>query len=541
MRAAPALVGEPHGVVGRGLVPDGDGGGAPAGRRAPPCAVGGLPESIDDGAHRTARATRPGSWRSRCERLRGGPRRCASGWGPRAMLRAHDFTWDATARRTLDVLRERPRRRPRAPAAARDSSRESDTGRAAGLAAAVMGANVIALLFTILFARLLGASELRLARGAAVRVSDPHGARHRAAGHGRAPGERWRRPPGSPIRRPGCAAGCGPGRLHPGRHRRGRAAARATRGRDRRGPRMGRRRDRHRPAGCGCCSASSGARSRGSSATAPSARSIVGEAGAAAGLRRRPVRRRAGRDRRLPRHGRLDPGDVGRRWASSCAACCRARLAGTEEPPLRRVLAMAWAPAAGLALIAVMQNIDVIVVNHQAPEEVASGYAAAAVAAKAVIWMAVGVGMYLLPEAARRTRTGLDARPVLMRTLLLIAAVALPMFVVYVRGGRGAAGGRVRGGPQGGRRRPAMAVAGHGAARQHLPLGAVPAGAATGPASSGSSRWPRWSSRSCCSRARLRAHRASRSRCWRSSSSSRPRCSRCPCAARAIQRDGLAP
>ena len=85
----------------------------------------------------------------------------------------------------------------------------------------------------------------------------------------------------------------------------------------------------------------------------------------------------------------------------------------------------------GLALLLTLQEIHVIVVKHEATDEAAGAYAAAAVAAKAIIWVAVGLGLYLLPEAARRTKSGLDARPILIRTLGLIAALAAPMVVVY--------------------------------------------------------------------------------------------------------------
>ena len=61
-------------------------------------------------------------------------------------------------------------------------------------------------------------------------------------------------------------------------------------------------------------------------------------------------------------------------------------------------------PVAALALIAVLQNIDVIVVAHSLSEDEASSYAVAAVAAKAMIWIAIGLGLYLLPEAARRAK-----------------------------------------------------------------------------------------------------------------------------------------
>jgi O-antigen/teichoic acid export membrane protein len=102
------------------------------------------------------------------------------------------------------------------------------------------------------------------------------------------------------------------------------------------------------------------------------------------------------------------------------------------ERPLRRLLGRAWAPVTALSLIAVLQNIDVIVVKHVADADTAGAYAAAAVIAKGIIWLAVGLGLYLLPEAARRTRLGLDARPVLVRTLSLTAAVSVPAFLLYV-------------------------------------------------------------------------------------------------------------
>jgi O-antigen/teichoic acid export membrane protein len=67
-----------------------------------------------------------------------------------------------------------------------------------------------------------------------------------------------------------------------------------------------------------------------------------------------------------------------------------------------------------------------------ADKDQAGAYAAAAVIGKGVIWVAVGLGLYLLPEAARRTRMGQDARPVLIRTLALIAFVSIPAVLLYV-------------------------------------------------------------------------------------------------------------
>jgi O-antigen/teichoic acid export membrane protein len=57
------------------------------------------------------------------------------------------------------------------------------------------------------------------------------------------------------------------------------------------------------------------------------------------------------------------------------------------------------------------------------------------VAAKVMVWIAVGLGMYLLPEATRRASTGRDARPVLLRTLGVMAATAVPISLVFVFGG----------------------------------------------------------------------------------------------------------
>ena len=86
---------------------------------------------------------------------------------------------------------------------------------------------------------------------------------------------------------------------------------------------------------------------------------------------------------------------------------------------------------AAVTLLFALQEVHVIVVKHEVSDELAGSYGVAAVAAKAIIWVAVGLGMYLLPEAARRSHEGIDPRPVLMRTLTLIALAALPMVALY--------------------------------------------------------------------------------------------------------------
>jgi O-antigen/teichoic acid export membrane protein len=77
----------------------------------------------------------------------------------------------------------------------------------------------------------------------------------------------------------------------------------------------------------------------------------------------------------------------------------------------------------------------VIVVKHEADGDTAGAYAVAAVAAKAIVWVAVGLGMYLLPETARRWRGGEDSRPILRRTLGLVVIAAVPMVAIYAAAG----------------------------------------------------------------------------------------------------------
>lgn len=109
---------------------------------------------------------------------------------------------------------------------------------------------------------------------------------------------------------------------------------------------------------------------------------------------------------------------------------------GEDAERLRDLLAGSWAPVLGLTLLFTLQEVHLIVVKHEASGDDAGSYAVAAVAAKAIIWVAIGLGMYLLPEATRRAKLGEDARPILLRTLALIAALSVPMVLVYAAAGR---------------------------------------------------------------------------------------------------------
>ena len=91
----------------------------------------------------------------------------------------------------------------------------------------------------------------------------------------------------------------------------------------------------------------------------------------------------------------------------------------------------ALAPIAGLAVIAVLQNIDIIAAKHRFSSHEATSYAAVAVAAKVLIWVAIGAGFYLVPEVSRRRADGEDTRPVLLRTLGIILVCAIPCLLIF--------------------------------------------------------------------------------------------------------------
>jgi O-antigen/teichoic acid export membrane protein len=104
---------------------------------------------------------------------------------------------------------------------------------------------------------------------------------------------------------------------------------------------------------------------------------------------------------------------------------------GARVSRLRDLLAEARVPMVGLTLLFALQELHVIVVKHQASSEAAGAYAVAAVAAKSIIWVAVGLGLYLVPEAARRSHAGADAQPILVRSLGLMALFSAPALLIF--------------------------------------------------------------------------------------------------------------
>ncbi|HEX4690533.1 MAG TPA: hypothetical protein VH276_07560 [Solirubrobacteraceae bacterium] len=130
--------------------------------------------------------------------------------------------------------------------------------------------------------------------------------------------------------------------------------------------------------------------------------------------------------------------------ALALTACVLAVAAGRRlgapaaEPPtgepdtrLGDLARRAAVPIAGLTLLAALQNVDVILARHVLSHHDAGVYAAATVAAKALVWIAIGLGVWLLPEAVSRVARREDPRPVLGRALALIAAVAIPALALY--------------------------------------------------------------------------------------------------------------
>jgi O-antigen/teichoic acid export membrane protein len=106
-----------------------------------------------------------------------------------------------------------------------------------------------------------------------------------------------------------------------------------------------------------------------------------------------------------------------------------------EERRLRDLFGRSWAPLLALAGIAVVQNVDVIVVKHRFSEETASDWTAAAVAGKGVMWVAIGLGFWLVPEAAKRVHSGTDPRGALERATAGVLLIGVPALLVYAVAG----------------------------------------------------------------------------------------------------------
>jgi len=129
-----------------------------------------------------------------------------------------------------------------------------------------------------------------------------------------------------------------------------------------------------------------------------------------------------------------------------CTVMIYRRAAGANYPRWRlrnhasgvigfgRHIRSAAVPIAALAIIQLLQNMDLIVAKHQLPDKIANSYAVAAVAAKVLIWVAIGASFYLVPETSRRWSEGRETRSVLMKSLVIVAVCAIPCLLIYAFG-----------------------------------------------------------------------------------------------------------
>jgi glycosyltransferase involved in cell wall biosynthesis/O-antigen/teichoic acid export membrane protein len=387
--------------------------------------VGGLPESIVEGETGVL-ADSPQELASRVRELLRAPAE-RDRLGAAAEARARTFTWERTAGENLAVLQEQAGTEPQS---LRRALGVSDTAKAAGLAAATMAANLISLLFTVVFARVLGTDGygslaalvstflILSVPGLALQVASARETALGRLGEGRrlsATHTRWMRELAIGLVVLGVV-----GILL----------------RDQLAALIGVPDDPWAAAAV--------------LATGVAWLGLSIERGILVGLREYKV---AGLSVIGEATGRLVLGLVlvgaglgvtGAYIASplsmlivgSLLAVALRRRLGPPDPraPTRRferLVAGAWAPVLGLTLLAVLQNIDVIIVKHRVGGDGAGAYAAAAVAAKVVIWVGIGLAFYLVPEAARRAQAGLNPRGVLGRALAIIALVAAPMLLIY--------------------------------------------------------------------------------------------------------------
>ncbi len=386
-------------------------------------AVGGLRESIRHGETGLLAET-PSELVEQTRRLVRDPE-LRERLGRQALVHASELSWDRTAERTLEALEAERARPPRAPLPGRVL--RSDTGRAAGLAAAVIASNLVALVCTIVFARLLGASGygslaallsafiILMVPGSALQIAVAREiSRQRADAdpHAGAGVRDW------VVRLLVLAAA---------------VAAAAVPLREAIGTLLN-------------------VDELWAAAAVPLTSILWAvlcvERGALQGFQRYRIVALSIVGEALARIAfglLLVTAGLDVTGAFLATGLSLAAVAGALTLPLRRLLprrqqvtarlrdllAGAWVPVLGLTLLFALQEVHVIVVKHEASANAAGSYAVAAVAAKAIVWIAVGLGLYVLPESARRAQHGVDARPILARAIGLIALVALPMVALY--------------------------------------------------------------------------------------------------------------
>jgi hypothetical protein len=95
----------------------------------------------------------------------------------------------------------------------------------------------------------------------------------------------------------------------------------------------------------------------------------------------------------------------------------------------RRVVVDLAVASLSLSMIAVLQNVDVLVVGREDPSR-SGAYASISVTSKAIVFGAIVLGGYLLPEAAIRWRQGGHALRQLGVVLLFLAVPAVALLAI---------------------------------------------------------------------------------------------------------------
>jgi O-antigen/teichoic acid export membrane protein len=107
------------------------------------------------------------------------------------------------------------------------------------------------------------------------------------------------------------------------------------------------------------------------------------------------------------------------------------RLLGGQRSVRRTVVLDLVVASVSLSMVAVLQNIDVLVVGRDNPSH-SGAYAAVSVTSKAIVFGAIVLGGYLLPEAAIRWRQGGHALRQLAVVLVLLAIPSVLLLGVAV-------------------------------------------------------------------------------------------------------------
>jgi O-antigen/teichoic acid export membrane protein len=148
----------------------------------------------------------------------------------------------------------------------------------------------------------------------------------------------------------------------------------------------------------------------------------------------------AGHGHARPRR-RRPPWPSGTSWASGWMAAVRPdHVLDGSRPARHRVLLDLVVASLSLSMVAILQNVDVLIVGRDDPSH-SGAYAAVSVTSKAIVFGAVVLGGYLLPEAAIRWRQGGHALRQLgvvlvflsiPATVLLVVALAAPHLILQV-------------------------------------------------------------------------------------------------------------